>query len=143
MRRCTTSRSSPAALRTPCTPAPACSAAAPRTTRSSASGRCRRTCTSGSPGAAPAPGSERETERELSEYGRRAAHTVHHPAGTCRMGTSDDPLAVLAPLLRVRVVDASVFPTMPTGNPMVTVLLVAERAADLLTGAAPVEEERP
>jgi choline dehydrogenase-like flavoprotein len=93
-----------------------------------------------------APGSELETDRELSEYGRRAAHTVYHPAGTCRMGAPDDPLAVLDPLLRVRgvgglrVVDASVFPTMPTVNPMVTVLLVAERAADLITGA-PAEEE--
>jgi choline dehydrogenase-like flavoprotein len=89
-----------------------------------------------------APGSEVETDRELSAYGRSAAHTVYHPAGTCRMGAADDSTAVLDPQLRVRgadglrVVDASVFPTMPTVNPMVTVLLVAERAADLLTGGA-------
>ncbi len=89
-----------------------------------------------------APGSELETDRELSEYGRSVAHTVYHPAGTCRMGAADDSMAVLDPQLRVRgveglrVVDASVFPTMPTINPMVTVLLVAERAADLLTGEA-------
>ncbi|EST38711.1 oxidoreductase [Streptomycetaceae bacterium MP113-05] len=89
-----------------------------------------------------APGTEAETDRELSDYGRRAAHTVYHPAGTCRMGAPDDPLAVLDPQLRVRgigglrVVDASVFPTMPTANPMVTVLLVAERAADLVISAA-------
>ncbi|WP_079132500.1 GMC family oxidoreductase [Streptomyces nanshensis] len=87
-----------------------------------------------------APGPEVTGDVELSEYGRRAAHTVYHPAGTCRMGGDDDPGAVLDPLLRlrgeegVRVVDASVFPTMPTVNPMVTVLLVAERAADLLKG---------
>ncbi|MFR9674197.1 GMC family oxidoreductase [Streptomyces sp. TR06-5] len=89
-----------------------------------------------------APGPDVATDRDLSEYGRRVAHTVYHPAGTCRMGAAEDAWAVLDPALRVRgvdglrVVDASVFPTMPTINPMVTVLLVAERAADLLTGNA-------
>ncbi|MFG3353261.1 GMC family oxidoreductase [Streptomyces sp. NPDC048001] len=87
-----------------------------------------------------APGPGVTSDAELSEYGRRAAHTVYHPAGTCRMGAPDDPMAVCGPDLRlrgvegVRVVDASVFPTMPTINPMVTVLLAAERAADLITG---------
>lgn len=87
-----------------------------------------------------APGPHVTSDADLSEYGRRAAHTVYHPAGTCRMGVPDDPTTVCDPLLRlrgfdgVRIVDASVFPTMPTINPMVTVLLAAERAADLLTG---------
>lgn len=55
------------------------------------------------------------------------------------MGAPNDPAAVCDPELRlrglegVRIVDASVFPTMPTINPMVTVLLAAERAADLIT----------
>ena len=87
-----------------------------------------------------APGPGLTTDAELSEYGRRAAHTVYHPAGTCRMGADDDARAVLDPALRlrgergVRVVDASVFPSMPCINPMVTVLLAAERAVDLITG---------
>lgn len=87
-----------------------------------------------------APGPDVRTDDELSAYGRRVAHTVYHPAGTCRMGGDGDPLAVLDPELRlrgqegVRVVDASIFPTMPSINPMVTVLLAAERAADLITG---------
>jgi len=87
-----------------------------------------------------APGPRVRTDQELSEYGRRVAHTVYHPAGTCRMGAADDPLAAVDPELRlrgqegVRVVDASIFPTMPTVNPMVTVLLAAERAVDLITG---------
>ncbi|MER7052562.1 MULTISPECIES: GMC oxidoreductase [unclassified Streptomyces] len=86
-----------------------------------------------------APGPDVRSDADLSEYGRRAAHTVYHPAGTCRMGADDDPLAVVDPQLRLRghdglrIVDASVFPTMPTINPMVTVLLAAERAADLIT----------
>jgi choline dehydrogenase-like flavoprotein len=56
------------------------------------------------------------------------------------MGARDDPTAVrdsrlgLRGVEGVRVVDASVFPTMPTINPMVTVLLAAERAAGLITG---------
>ena len=89
-----------------------------------------------------APGPDVTSDADLSEYGRRAAHTVYHPAGTCRMGAANDPMAVCDPQLRlrgaegVRIVDASVFPTMPTINPMVTVLLIAERAADLLTGRA-------
>ncbi|MCS0635070.1 GMC family oxidoreductase N-terminal domain-containing protein [Streptomyces sp. LP05-1] len=95
-----------------------------------------------------APGPSVTTDAELSEYARRAAHTVYHPAGTCRMGAPDDPLAVVDPELRlrgfdgVRVVDASVFPTMPTINPMVTVLLAAERAADLITGRESVAAGR-
>ncbi|QBI53624.1 GMC family oxidoreductase [Streptomonospora litoralis] len=85
-----------------------------------------------------APGPALTTDAELSEYGRRAAHTVYHPAGTCRMGAADDPAAVVDPELRVRglsglrIADASVFPTMPSPNPMVTVLAVGERAADLI-----------
>ncbi|NYI96696.1 choline dehydrogenase [Streptomonospora nanhaiensis] len=85
-----------------------------------------------------APGPALTTDAELSEYGRRAAHTVYHPAGTCRIGADDDPAAVVDPRLRVRgltglrVADASVFPTMPSPNPMVTVLAVGERAADLI-----------
>ncbi|KIH97682.1 oxidoreductase [Streptomonospora alba] len=85
-----------------------------------------------------APGPGVSGDAELSEFGRRAAHTVYHPAGTCRMGDEDDEWAVVDPALRVRglsglrVVDASVFPTMPSPNPMVTVLTVGERAADLI-----------
>ncbi|WP_028648849.1 GMC family oxidoreductase [Nocardiopsis sp. CNT312] len=85
-----------------------------------------------------APGPGVRTDEELSEYGRSVAHTVYHPAGTCRMGAADDPAAVVDPRLRVRglrglrVADASVFPALPTPNPMVTVLALGERAADLI-----------
>jgi choline dehydrogenase-like flavoprotein len=88
-----------------------------------------------------APGPEVRTDEELSAYGRAAAHTVYHPAGTCRMGAAADPLAVVDPSLRlrgssnVRIADASVLPTMPTVNPMIAVLMIGERAADLVAGA--------
>ncbi len=85
-----------------------------------------------------APGPSLRTDQELSAYGRAAHHTVYHPAGTCRMGAPDDPGAVVGPDLRlrgfdnVRVADASIFPAMPTVNPMVLVLMIGERAADLI-----------
>jgi choline dehydrogenase-like flavoprotein len=85
-----------------------------------------------------APGAEVVGDEELSEYARKVAHTVYHPAGTCRMGAVHDELAVVDPELRVRgleglrVADASVFPTMPSVNPMIGVLMLGERAAELL-----------
>jgi choline dehydrogenase-like flavoprotein len=89
-----------------------------------------------------APGLEKQTDEELSEYGRRAAHTVYHPAGTTKMGdVNKDPLAVVDPQLKVRglkglrIVDAGVFPEMPTINPMLTVLGIGERAAELVAEA--------
>ncbi|NEA51897.1 GMC oxidoreductase [Streptomyces sp. SID10815] len=86
------------------------------------------------------PGPEIVGDAELSEYARKVAHTVYHPAGTCRMGAADDALAVVDPRLRVRglsgirVADASVFPAMPAVNPMIGVLMVGEKAVDLIGG---------
>jgi choline dehydrogenase-like flavoprotein len=83
-----------------------------------------------------APGPKVQTDEEISEYARRAAHTVYHPAGTSRMGNDD--MAVVDPQLRVRgvkglrIADAGVFPDMVTVNPMLTVLAIGERAAELL-----------
>ncbi|KAF9888895.1 hypothetical protein FE257_008265 [Aspergillus nanangensis] len=86
-----------------------------------------------------APGPAAQSEEDLSEFARRAGGTVYHPSGTAKMGNLDaDPMAVVDPKLRirglkrVRIVDASVFPTMVTVNPMVTVLCIAERAAEML-----------
>ncbi|KAF1812870.1 glucose-methanol-choline oxidoreductase-like protein [Eremomyces bilateralis CBS 781.70] len=86
-----------------------------------------------------APGPKVQTDEELSEYARRVAHTVYHPAGTTKMGdVAKDAMAVVDPELRVRglkgvrVADAGVFPEMPSINPMLTVLGVGERAAELI-----------
>ncbi|MFE2855365.1 GMC family oxidoreductase [Streptomyces lavendulae] len=84
------------------------------------------------------PGPEITGDEELSAYARSVAHTVYHPAGTCRMGAVDDPGAVVGPDLKIRglegirIADASVFPTMPAVNPMIGVLMVGEKAAELL-----------
>ncbi|MBL7253953.1 GMC family oxidoreductase N-terminal domain-containing protein [Actinoplanes sp. LDG1-01] len=86
-----------------------------------------------------APGPALRSDEELSSYGRAAHHTVYHPAGTCRMGSPGDELSVVDPELRlkgvphVRLADASIFPLMPSVNPMVTVLMIGERAADLIS----------
>ncbi|MGW3568384.1 GMC family oxidoreductase [Streptomyces sp. NPDC000941] len=85
------------------------------------------------------PGPEITSDEELSEYARKVAHTVYHPAGTCRMGAVSDESAVVGPDLRIRglkgirIADASVFPTMPAVNPMIGVLMVGEKCAELLT----------
>ena len=89
-----------------------------------------------------APGPKVQTDEELSEYGRKVAHTVYHPAGTTKMGAADDEMAVVDPELRVRglrgarIADAGVFPAMTTVNPMLTVLAVGERAAELIAWEA-------
>lgn len=88
------------------------------------------------------PGPDAVGDEELGEYARKVAHTVYHPAGTCRMGAKNDELAVVDPELRIRgleairIADASVFPTMPAVNPMIGVLMVGEKCAELLGGDA-------
>jgi choline dehydrogenase-like flavoprotein len=86
-----------------------------------------------------APGPAVQSDEAISEYARRVAHTVYHPAGTTKMGdVSRDDLAVVDPQLRVRgvarlrIADAGVFPEMPSINPMLTVLAIGERAAELI-----------
>jgi len=75
-------------------------------------------------------------------YIRHTAQTIYHPTSTCRMGV--DELAVVDPELRVRgveglrVVDASIFPSVPRGNTNAPTIAVAERAADLIRGKAPL-----
>jgi choline dehydrogenase-like flavoprotein len=78
-------------------------------------------------------------EAAIADYVRRSASTVHHPVGTCRMSGTDTQ-AVVDSQLRVRgvealrVVDASVFPSLVGGNTNAPTVMVAERAADMLLG---------
>jgi choline dehydrogenase-like flavoprotein len=87
------------------------------------------------------PGPDLESDEELSVALRATHQTVYHVSGTCRMGADDDAMAVCDPELRVRgvaglrIVDASIFPTIPSVNPVGTIMTVAERAADLIRGA--------
>jgi choline dehydrogenase len=85
-----------------------------------------------------APGPDAVTDAELIDYLRKTHNTVYHPAGTARMGAAGDPQAVLDPRLRVqgvtglRVADASVMPFLPAVNPNITVMMIGEKASDLL-----------
>jgi 4-pyridoxate dehydrogenase len=78
------------------------------------------------------------SDAELDAYIRKTAITVHHPLGTCRMGPEGDAGAVVDEELRLRgmdglrIVDASVMPDMVSGNINAAVIMIAERAADLI-----------
>ncbi len=91
-----------------------------------------------------APGSGVQSDEALDAYVRATAATAHHPLGTCKMGRATDPTAVVDPELRVlgveglRVVDASVMPDMVGGNINAVVIMIAEKAADLIRGRPPL-----
>jgi choline dehydrogenase-like flavoprotein len=80
-------------------------------------------------------GSDDEAVRALI---RSHADTIYHPVGTCKMGAADDAMAVVDPELRVRgieglrVIDGSVMPTLIGGNTNAPIIMIAERAADLI-----------
>jgi choline dehydrogenase len=85
-----------------------------------------------------APGPEAKTRDDLREFVRRTVSTYHHQVGTCRMG--QDSASVVAPDLRVhgveglRVADASVMPSVPSGNTNAPSIMIGEKAADLILG---------
>jgi len=82
------------------------------------------------------PGHDCVTDEQIDEHIRQTSITVHHPAGTCRMGTDDaavvDARLNLRGLRSLRVVDASVMPDLVGGNINAAVIMIAERAADLI-----------
>ena len=84
------------------------------------------------------PGPQYRTEEELIEAAGAVGTTIFHPVGTCRMGTPDDPGAVVDARLQVlgvtglRVADASIMPTITSGNTNSPTLMIAERASDMI-----------
>ena len=84
------------------------------------------------------PGKDCQSDDELIDYARQTGSTTYHVMGTCKMGPDNDAMAVVDDRLRVhglaglRVVDASVMPTMPSGNINAPVIMIAEKAADLI-----------
>jgi choline dehydrogenase len=101
-----------------------------------------------------APGDGVHTDHELRDFIRSSVVTIYHPAGTCAMGGDVGKSAsgydsVVDPQLRVRgikglrIVDASVMPTLPRGNTNAPVIAIAERAADLIAGRAPLVPQDP
>ena len=96
-----------------------------------------------------APGAHIRSDAELLEYVRSSVATLYHPVGTCAMGSESRWGSVLDPELKVRgidglrVVDASVMPTLPRGNTNAPTIAIAERAADLIAGRAPLAPADP
>ncbi len=86
------------------------------------------------------PGAQFQSDAEIAQAIRETCHTLYHPVGTCKMGPESDPLAVVDGSLRVRgvdglrVVDASIMPTIPRGNTNAPTMAIAEKAADLIIG---------
>jgi choline dehydrogenase-like flavoprotein len=82
------------------------------------------------------PGVDIQKDEDWLSFARQNGQTIYHPVGTCRMG--EDDAAVVDLRLRVkglvglRVVDASVMPQMVSGNTQAVVMMVAEKAADLI-----------
>ena len=93
-------------------------------------------------------GPDVSSEHDLEAFVRSTCVTAHHPCGSCRMGPVSDPNAVVGPDLRVigtqglRVVDASVFPDLVGGNINAAVIMIAEKAADMIRGVAAAPQRR-
>jgi choline dehydrogenase/4-pyridoxate dehydrogenase len=95
-------------------------------------------------GVESAPGGGKTSDADLTAYIRATATTVYHPLGTCKMGGDRDEGAVVDPELKLRgvdglrVVDASVMPDLVGGNINAPVIMVAEKAADMIRGRVPL-----
>src|SRR6202035_4722247 len=87
-----------------------------------------------------APGAGRTTDDEILDWVKKAAETTYHPVGTCKMGS--DPMAVVDAQLRVhgiaglRVADASIMPTLTSGNTNAPSIMIGEKAADMVLNEA-------
>ena len=88
------------------------------------------------------PGPQFQSEAELVQAAGQIGTTIFHPVGTCKMGRADDPTAVVDTQLRVRgieglrVIDASVMPTITSGNTNAPVMMIAERGSRLVQNDA-------
>jgi choline dehydrogenase len=91
------------------------------------------------------PGDDVSSDAEIDAWVKENVESAYHPAGTCKMGVAEDQFAVVDKnccvhgLKNLRVVDASIFPTLPNGNINAPVIMAAEKMADVILGAAPLE----
>ena len=95
------------------------------------------------------PGPEVERDADIDAWVRAHGESAYHPSGTCRMGTSDDPAAVVDGDGRVhgvdalRVIDASIMPRITTGNLNAPTIMMAEKIADRIRGREPAVDAQP
>ena len=91
------------------------------------------------------PGTQAQSDEDLMTAAKQRGTTTFHLMGTCRMAPDNDPTAVVDDQLRVRgleglrIVDASIMPTMPSANLNASVLMLAEKAADMIRGKPALE----
>ena len=84
------------------------------------------------------PGATAVTDEQLLDAGRNLAQSIYHPTSTCKMGPASDPMAVVDERLRIhglnriRVVDASIMPTLVSGNTNAPTIMIAEKAAEMI-----------
>lgn len=93
------------------------------------------------------PGDDIQSDDEIDAWARQNAKPGYHATSSCRMGAVDDPMSVLDPSLRVigtedlRVVDASAMPSNVSGNPNASIIMLVEKAADMILGRQAPEPE--
>ena len=93
------------------------------------------------------PGKDVETDEQIDAWIRKHAETIYHPVGTCKMGADGDEMAVVDGELKVRgveglrVVDASVMPTLVGGNTNAPTIMIAEKISDVIRGRAALPAE--
>nr|WP_067290621.1 choline dehydrogenase [Marinobacterium profundum] len=92
------------------------------------------------------PGKDIQSDAQIDAWVRQNVESAYHPSCTCKMGADDDAMAVLDAQCRVRglealrVVDSSIFPTVTNGNLNAPTIMVAEKAADIILGKAPLPD---
>lgn len=90
------------------------------------------------------PGDQVQTDDEVDAWVRENVETAYHPTCTCKMGADDDDMAVVDSKCRVRgvdnlrIVDSSIFPTVPNGNTNAPTIMVGEKGADIIRGKDPL-----
>lgn len=90
------------------------------------------------------PGPQVQSDADIDAFVRRKADSAYHPSCTCKMGSPSDPMAVVDSNTRVlgleqlRVVDASIMPSIVSGNLNSPTIMMAEKAADIIRGRQPL-----
>jgi choline dehydrogenase len=90
------------------------------------------------------PGADVADDEAIDSFVRRHVESAYHPCGTCKMGASDDPMAVVDPHARaigleaLRIVDSSIMPSVTSGNLNAPTIMIGEKAADIILGRPPL-----
>ncbi len=90
------------------------------------------------------PGESVQSDDQIDAFIREKVESAYHPCGACKMGSPDDPMAVVDPTTQViglkglRVIDSSIMPSVTSGNLNAPTIMIGEKGADLLLGRDPL-----